>query len=110
MIGISANPGQTITVAVQVTDSNGQRVDGYVPQVDFVILPSGSQFSGYPENMVLETQGLYTASIVIPSGLTAIGTYVVSASWTHPNTGFTQYEVFLINVALPFGNATVTML
>jgi hypothetical protein len=107
-VGISANPGQTVIVVVQVTDSNGQRVDGYVPQIDFVVLPSGSQFSGYPENMINESLGLYTAAIVIPSGISAVGTYLVSASWIHPNTGLSQYEVFLINAALPFGSATVT--
>lgn len=110
MIGISANPGQSVIVAVQVLDNTGQRVDGYVPQVDFVIAPSGAQYSGYPEAMVRLSEGLYTATIVIPSGLTAVGTYLVSASWVHPNTSQSQYEVFLINAALPFGNSTVTML
>jgi hypothetical protein len=109
-VGLSANPGQTVTIAVEVKNSGGQRVDGYVPQVDFVDTPSGLPMSGYPDNMVRLSEGLYTAAIVIPSGLTAVGTYVVSASWVHPNTGLTQYEAFLINAALPFGNATVTML
>lgn len=109
-VGLSANPGQTVTIAVQVLDSNGQRVDGYVPQVDFVVLPSGAQYTGYPEAMARQSEGLYTAAIVIPSGVAAVGTYLVSASWLHPNTGLPQYEVFLINAGLPFGNATVTML
>jgi len=109
-VGISANPGQTVLVAVPVLNSSGQRTDGYVPQVDFVVLPSGVQYSDYPENMVRQSEGLYTASIVIPSGIAAVGTYLVSASWTHPDTGLPQSEIFLINAALPFGNATVEML
>jgi len=107
-IGISANPGQTVIVALQIIDLNGERIDGYVPQIDFVINPAGSQFTGYPENMARLSEGLYNSSIVIPSGLAAVGTYLVSVSWSHPNTGFTQSELFLINAALPFGTSSVS--
>lgn len=113
MIGLSANPDQNVTIAIQVLDGYGQRTDGYTsdgytPQVDFVITPNGSQFSGYPENMARISEGLYNSTIVIPSGIASVGTYLASVSWIHPDNGTTQYELFLIHVARPFGVATVT--
>jgi len=106
--GMFANPGQTIILAVEVLDSNGSRVDGYIPTLDSVLDPSGTALSGFPDAMTRLSLGLYNLGVSIPSGITAIGTYIASASWEHPDTGFTQYDLFLINVALPFGTASAT--
>lgn len=108
MIGLSANPGQTIIIAVQTLDGYGSRVDGYIPQIDFVMAPSGSEFSGFPSQMTRITEGLYNSAISLPTGLSAVGTYLVSVSWLHPDTNAPQYELFLINAGLPFGAAIVT--
>lgn len=104
---MNANPGQIVSVTTQILDVDGQRVDGYVPQIDYVINPAGIMLAGYPLAMIRETVGVYRSSISIPTGILAIGTYIVSVSWSRPSTSLTQYEVFLINVALPFGNASV---
>jgi hypothetical protein len=108
IIAISANPGQSVRVAVNVLNSNGELVDGYVPQIDYVINPSGQMFSGYPATMVRESVGIYSSPVDIPSGLLAVGTYIVSTSWPRPGTAFTQSAVYIINAALPFGNASVS--
>ena len=108
MTGITANPGQNVTLAVQVLDGYGERVDGYAPQVDFIRDPSGNNISGYPENMVRISEGLYISTIVIPNGINAVGTYLVSTSWNKPNTNNLNYELFIIHVARPFGTATAT--
>jgi len=89
-------------------DSNGERVDGYVPQIDYIIDPSAVMISGYPLAMSREAVGLYSSGVSIPTGILAIGTYIVSVSWSRPGTALTQYEVFLINVALPFGTMSAT--
>ena len=107
-VGLFANPGQSVGVAVQVLDLNDERIDGYVPQIDYVINPAGTMQTGFPTAMTNEATGLYSLNISIPTGLTAVGTYIVSVSWLRPGTAFTQSEVFLINVALPFGNAKVS--
>ena len=107
MISLFANPGQTIKLAVEVKNSDGYRVDGYVPTVDYVYLPDGSVSSGFPVSMTNIDTGLYSTSILIPSSNSSVGTFIASVSWTHPTTGFTQYELFLINAALPFGNTTI---
>jgi hypothetical protein len=105
---MNANPGQTVSVTTQVLNANGERVDGYIPQIDYIIDPSSSMASGYPLAMTRETVGVYSSEVSIPTGILAIGTYIVSVSWSRPGTALTQYEVFLINVSLAFGNASVS--
>ena len=106
--GLFANPGQTVVLAVEVLDGQGSRVDGYQPTLNFVRGPDGSNLPDFPDLMIRDSVGLYNLGVSIPSGVSAIGTYIASASWTHPNLGVTQYQLFLINVALPFGSASGT--
>ncbi len=106
---ISANPGQTVTLAIQVIDGAGVLGDGYQdPTVDFVRLPNGTLAAGYPVGMTEITQGIWVHSLVIPTGWTAQGTYVVSCSWPKPGTAAMQNQLFIIHVALPFGNSSVS--
>ena len=107
MISINANPGQTILFAVEVLDNTSTRVDGYVPLLDYVRNPDGTQLLGTTAMTNIDT-GLYQVSIAIPSGITAIGTYIGSASWLHPNSNAVQYALFLCNVGLAFGSASVS--
>jgi hypothetical protein len=106
---ISANPGQTVTLAIQVVDSTGVLGDGYQdPTVDFVRLPNGSYATGLPIGMTEIRQGIWIHSLVIPTGWTAQGTYVVSCSWPDPGTSVMQNQLFIVHVALPFGNSSVS--
>jgi hypothetical protein len=108
-VSIFANPGQTLLLALQTLDGYGTRADpSEIPQIDFVLSPSLVVATGFPKNMIKISTGLYYYNIVIPPGCAeVIGTYTVSTSWKHPTTGHTQHGLFLINVALPFGNSTV---
>lgn len=107
MISIFANPGQAIRLVIETKNSDGYRVDGYTPTVDSVYFPNGSAASGYPASMTALETGLYYRSVTLPIGSTALGTFIASCSWTHPTTAIKQYEVFLIQVAMPFGNSNV---
>lgn len=108
-LSLFANPGQTVTLPIQVLNSDGLRADGYqAPTIDFVRFPSGSLAAGYPVEMDKLETGLYKRTITLPTGSTALGTFLVSASWPHPNSSIFQYEVFMIQVALPFGNSSVS--
>ena len=109
-VSLSANPGQTVRIAIATKDGYGQRADGYAtPQVDFILTPALVAFSGtFPVAMPKVSTGLFTFEIVIPAGAAAIGTYIASASWPDPTTSFDQFEDFLINVSLPFGNSSVS--
>ena len=106
-VSLNANPGQTILLGVQILNNNGSRLDGYAPTFNYLRNPSGSTVVS-PTLMTNIDTGLYQISITVPSGITAIGTYIGSASWTHPDTSETQYELFLINVHLAFGLSTVS--
>lgn len=109
-ISVFANPGQTINLVTQVVDGYGARVDGYVPQVTSVLLPSLQESSGFPVNMTKIATGLYVLQLLIPSGSTSIGTFIVNVLYTDPATGSPVWQVFQVNVALPFGNALFTPL
>lgn len=106
-LSINANPGQTILLAVEVLDNTNTRVDGYAPALDYVRRPSSVELLGTTAMTNIDT-GLYQVSVAIPSGIAAIGTYIGSVSWSHPNTSALQYELFLINIALAFGIASVS--
>lgn len=109
MISIFANPGQTVSLVVQTVDGYGTRADGYeVPKVDAIYFPNSTAASGYPQNMTLVSTGLYRFTFTLPSGSSALGTFIASVSWPHPEFSHLQYEVFLINVAMPFGNISIS--
>ena len=104
---IFANPGQDVTLVIQTLDGYGTRADGYAaPQIDFIITQTAT-LAGFPQPMNSIGTGLYSRVISIAAGLTSLGTTIVSVSWPKPTTGVTQHEVFIIHVALPFGNTTV---
>lgn len=108
---ISARPGQTIRLAVQTVDGYGARIDGYVPVVQRVFFPDGTQASGYPAAMAQIDTGLYAHGITIPSGSDYLGTFIVSIFYDDPDAGsgnLVSWEIFLINVSRPFGNSSVS--
>ena len=109
-VAFSSNPGQTIILSAHTLDGYGDRVDGYVPMVDSVYFPDGSAASGYPTNMSKVSAGFYKHGLTLPSGSSALGTYTASVKWVDPVTGNLKWEIYLIHVALPFGNSTVTPL
>jgi hypothetical protein len=105
---IFANPGQRIAISLQVVDGYGALHDGYqAPTVDFVSLPNGSFLSGYPAVMSQVSPGIWRYFLTLPTGFTSLGSYLVSCSWPHPDTSIFQNELFIINVAMPFGNTTI---
>jgi hypothetical protein len=106
---INTLPGETVVIVVQTLDGYGSRSDGYeVPTLDLILKPDNTQYSGLPATMTKISAGLYRSSIVIPSGVTATGTYIASCSWPHPSISYHQYEVFIIQVNLPFSNISVS--
>lgn len=57
--------------------------DGYyVPVVQKVVFPDLSLATNYPRPMSRIGVGLYSYGLQLPSGITAVGTYVASVSWT----------------------------
>ncbi len=109
-VPLFANPGQTITLPVQTIDGYGARVDGYVPQVMQVLFPDLSASLGFPVSMTRIGTGLYIHQLAIPVGATSVGSFIVSTSHVDPATQNVVWTLFQINVALPFGNSSITPL
>lgn len=107
-VSIFTNPGQNVSLVCQVINNNGTRVDGYAPSVESVIFPDLVYAAGFPQTMQRIGVGLYLYSLVIPTGPTSLGTFIASIRWTHPDTSALVYQLNQIQVALPFGNSSVS--
>lgn len=88
-------PGSQVTVILEILDSSGVREDGYTaPMVEKVILPDLSESTLYPLEMIRISTGLYYHKFSLPTGASAVGTYIVDLSWTdasnNPKQGFVQ--------------------
>src|SRR5690606_28306060 len=102
------NPGQNVSLVIQTVDSDGARVDGYIPVVESVIFPDLSSATSYPQVMERIDVGLYIHLLAIPAGPTSLGTFIASMRWVHPSTNLTTYALTQIQVAMPFGNSNVS--
>lgn len=108
VVAYFANPGQNVRIAVQTTDGYGSRVDGYVPVVTRVFMPDLAIAAGFPLEMARIDEGLYISGLVLPTGPTALGTWVVNVFFIQPGTGRPVWQLFTINVARPFGNSSAS--
>jgi peptidoglycan hydrolase-like protein with peptidoglycan-binding domain len=97
-------PGQTVTIIQQVLNSDGYRADGYGdPVISRIIFPGFTLASGYPVPMNKLDVGLFSYSFILPTGATAIGTYIIDIYWYHPITLQLQQDVVLVVVNAPYG-------
>jgi hypothetical protein len=107
---IQHNPGQTVTVTLQILNSLGARTDGYDGYdgyIDFIIFPNLILAAGYPSAMTRIDTGLYVHYIVLPPGAAAVGTYIVGTAWKDPDTGLKKQDIYQIVVTAPFGQYSV---
>jgi hypothetical protein len=124
------SPGQTATIFVETLDINGERVDanvdgyigssmpdgyqdGYIdgyhnPMVFRLVFPDLNLADNYPVHMVKLDTGLYYYQFVLPSGATAVGSYLVDISYTDPSTLYTKTSLYQISVNAPYGNYSIT--
>lgn len=108
---ISANSGQTVRIPVQTVDGYGARIDGYVPVVQKVFFPDGTEAEGYPTVMTQVDTGLYVHELDLPGGTSYLGTYIVSIFYDDPDVDsgdLVSWEIFMIHSARPFGNSSIT--
>lgn len=110
IVSISANPGQTITLVIDIIDEYGERVspDDFIPEVVGVYFPDKSYSAGFPQEMVEIETGLYIYDIMIPKGSNSIGTFIASARYRKYNSDKFSWKIYTINVARPFGNSSAS--
>jgi hypothetical protein len=114
---LSYSPGQTATIFLEVTDGySNVRVDSLtMPYIARIFYPDLSLADGYPQNMTRLDIGLYCFKIALPTGASAIGSYLVDVIYRSPftaggNTGDdVSYAAYQIIVNSPFGNYGITV-
>jgi hypothetical protein len=102
---LSYSPGQLATIAWQVLNAQGFRVDGYggAPIIARIILPNLTVLPGFPVAMNVLDVGLYNYSFLLPTGAASVGTYLVDIYWYDPDTLQVQQDFIQINVTSPYG-------
>ena len=105
------SPGQQVTLVFEIHDANGVRSDGYMgslPQISRLIFPSITLAGDYPKDMIKIDDGLFYFKFSLPSGSSAVGTYIAEISWFDPDTSDLKQTFFQIVVTAPFGNYTIS--
>ncbi len=99
----------TVTLETDYRDGYGTSIDPLTPIVAGVFMPDMTAMDGFPIDMVrLGTEvGTFIAKFWMPTGLTAVGTYLCIVRWVDPTTMFEHKQTYSIVVGVPFGNATV---
>jgi hypothetical protein len=98
-------PGRTATVWLEIFDGYGSLADPpAIPNVTKVIFPGFTMASGYPLPMTRLDVGLYYANFLIPTGGTAIGSYLIDTAYIGPVDGYVHNEIFQLVVQAPYGN------
>jgi hypothetical protein len=87
-------------------------IDGYVtsshfPTITRIIFPDLTATSGYPVRMVKLDTGLYYYQFTLPTGATAVGSYLVDISYTDPSTLYTKTALYQIAVNAPYGQFSI---
>jgi hypothetical protein len=108
---LSYSPGQQVTIFLETKDSNGVRQDGYsLPVINNVLFPGYTLAMGYPQSMTRLDVGLFTFQFTLPTGGSAVGSYLVEVSYISPANGYPNTQLYQIIVSAPFGNYGVTVL
>lgn len=101
-------PGQKATFYLETLDEFGVRADGYTPMVTRVILPDLSVAEDFPQLMQQLDVGLYYFQYTIPTGATAVGSYLVDVLYNKPGSLDYFNAIYQIVVSAPFGLYSVT--
>jgi hypothetical protein len=108
---LSYAPGQAATIFLETLDGYGVRHDAYsTPVITRLVFPTLTLAAGYPAPMTKLDTGLYYYLFVLPTGATAVGSYLVDISYINPATGYTNTALYQIAVNAPYGNYSATII
>lgn len=118
------SPGQTATVFLEILNVNGARADGYKadgyfadgyfadgyakPIITRLIFPDLTLAAGYPVFMTKLDTGFHYYQFVLPSGASAVGSYIVDIEYINPTTLLINTSLYQISVNAPYGNFSTT--
>lgn len=108
---LNYTPGQQVTVFQEIIDATGARTDdGYTPVVTRIIVPGFTLATGtYPIAMNRLDTGLYYYQFNLPSGASAVGSYLVDIVFLNPVTNVLNNNTYQIVVTAPFGNFGISV-
>jgi hypothetical protein len=99
------SPGQSVTIVLETLAVTGAREDSpSLPIVNRIILPSLTLAGNYPQTMIRLDTGLYYYKFALPTGATAIGTYIVDVSYVDPAISALKSVAFQVVVTATAGN------
>lgn len=121
---LTAFPGQVVTLVFETLNdgyrsdgynvlfgtADGYGVDGYynLPVVERVLFPNLTPASGYPKKWTKIDTGLYTFQFTLPTGSTAVGSYIVDTEYIDPLSGDIFETFFQVICSAPFGQFSVS--
>jgi hypothetical protein len=103
-------PGQKVTIFLETLDGYGVRQDCAVtPTINRIIFPNFIVAPGYPQLMLHVDTGLYYFQFTLPTGASAVGSYLVDAGYVRPADGYSVVKAYQIVVISPYGNYSATI-
>lgn len=107
---LTYSPGQLVTIFQEVVNNQGVRVsDGYVPVINRIITPQFTLVSGYPQEMTELDTGLYYSQFILPTGATAVGSYLVDVVFLNPDNELYNINTTQIICNAPYGIYSTTV-
>ena len=105
-------PGETGTIVFETYDGYGVRADRYpTPVVSRVILPEFldddgylALSDGYPQSMTQLDTGLFYYKFILPTGGSAVGTYIFDITYEDPSDNVLKKIAYQIIAQSVSGN------
>ena len=112
---LSYFPGQEVTVLLETVDADSIRADGYLlpdgyilPIVSKILKPNLTYIDGYPFDMTKLEVGVYYYKFTLPTGASAVGSYIVDVTYLDPADSTLKQILYQIVVTAPYGNFGAT--
>jgi hypothetical protein len=97
-------PGQKASIVLETTGPDGYRMDcSELPRVANIWNPALELIDGYTGPMVQVATGLYVSYFTIPTGASAVGSYLVDVTYIDPFTLAVQEIIYQLVVSAPYG-------
>lgn len=119
-------PGNQVTIVWESLLADGYRSDGYnaafgpadgyddvdgyynLPVVERILFPSLATASGYPQKFARIDNGLYYFQFTLPTGASAVGSYIVDFQYINPSTSNISETYAQVIVLAPYGQYSIT--